>query len=457
MKFKELTMKSLALCLFLASFGLSAARADDVAITVYNQNLALVKEGRTLDFQRGVNRMSLSDVAASIDPTSVHFKLRSSGDRIELLEQNYQYDLVSSDKILQKYLGHSIDIVMKNGDVLSGQYLSSSSGYLVLQLPAGGVRMINAAEVLSVTAPQLPEGLIVIPTLQWLIDSGVTGRREAEISYLTGNINWHAEYIALLDKDDKNLRLSGWVSLDNQSGKTYQDAKLKLVAGDIHRVQPPQPMYDRAVLMEKMAVAAAPGFEEKTFFEYHLYTLGRPATIANNETKQVSLFDPAGTPVEKIYRYTIGDGNKDVNVVVTFKNSRSNGLGMPLPAGKIRLTKQDSDGAEEFLGEDLIGHTPRDEELELRVGNAFDIVGETTTLDIRQISDRVQEMTIETKLRNHKEEAVTVHARYNVWGDWEIRESNFEYERKSAQQVEFRVPVAADGEAALRFRVRIGR
>src|SRR3990172_412521 len=155
-------MRNLIIGILFAVYGLSVALADDVAITVYNQNLALVKEGRTLEFQQGVNRMSLTDVAALIDPTSVHFKLRSSGDRIDLLEQNYQYDLVSSDKILQKYLGNAIDIIIKNGDVLSGQYLSSSSGYLVLQLPDGGVRMINAGEVQSVTAPQLPEGFIVI-------------------------------------------------------------------------------------------------------------------------------------------------------------------------------------------------------------------------------------------------------------------------------------------------------
>lgn len=444
------------LIIILTTITVTAAPADDVAITVYNQNLALVKEGRTLEFQKGVNRMSLTDVAAYIDPTSVHFKLRSSRDRIDLLEQNYQYDLVSSEKILQKYLGHAIDVVMKNGDVLNGRYLSSSSGYLVLQLPEGGVRLINAAELLSVTAPQLPEGLIVIPTLQWLIDSEVAGKRDTEISYLTTNISWHAEYIALLDQDDRNLRLSGWVSLDNQSGKSYKDAKLKLVAGDISRVQPPRPMYDRMMAMEEFAAAKAPGFEEQSFFEYHLYTLGRATTIANNETKQVSLFDPASTPVKKLYRYNVAEGNKDVNVVVNFKNSQAAGLGMPLPAGKIRVTKLDTDGAEEFLGEDLIRHTPMDEELELKVGNAFDVVGETTTLDVRRISDRVQEITMEVKVRNHKQEAVTAHARYNVWGDWQILESNYDYVKKSAQLVEFTVPVSVDGESVLRFRVRIG-
>ena len=450
-------MRVLLACVFLTITGLRVVVADDVAITVYNQNLALVKEGRTLEFQKGVNRMSLTDVAAQIDPTSVHFKLRTSGDRIDLMEQNYQYDLVSSDKVLQKYLGNTIDVVTKNGDALNGKYLSSSSGYLVLQLPDGSVRLINAGEVLTVTAPRLPEGLIIVPTLQWLIDSEVSGKREAEISYLTGGIDWHAEYIALLDQDDKNLRLSGWVSLDNQSGKTYTEAKLKLVAGDINRIQPPTPMAMMEEVVVTKARAASPGFEEKSFFEYHLYTLGRAATIANNETKQVSLFDPASTPVQKIYRYNAVAGNKDVNVVASFKNAQANGLGMPLPAGKIRLTKLDSDGSEEFLGEDQIEHTPKDEELELKVGNAFDIVGETTTIDVRRISDRVQELTLEVKVRNHKKEAVTVHVRYNVWGDWEIKESNFDYVKKSARLVEFTVPVAVDGEAVLHYRVRLGR
>ncbi len=430
------------------------AFADDVAITVYNQNLALVKEGRTLDFQKGVNKMNLTDVASSIDPTSVHFKLKSGGDNIQLLEQNYQYDLVSSDKILEKYLGNDIDVIMKNGDVLHGRYLSSSSGYLVLQLPEGAIRLINGLEMLSVTAPKLPEGLIVVPTLQWLLSSEVSGKRDVEVSYLTSNINWHAEYIALLDATDTKLQLSGWVSLDNQSGKTYRDAKLKLVAGDINRVKPPQPMYAKgAVMLDR--VATAEGFEEKAFFEYHMYTLGRPSTIANNETKQVSLFDPATTPIKKLYRYTAADGSKDVNVVVSFKNSEANGMGMPLPAGKIRLTKLDTDGSEEFLGEDQIDHTPKDEEVEIKVGNAFDVVGETNTIDSKRISDHVSELTIEVKLRNHKKEDVTVSALYNVWGDWQVLESNFTYVKKNARQIEFTVPVAKDGESVLRFRVRL--
>jgi len=430
------------------------AFADDVAITVYNQNLALVKEGRTLDFQKGVNKMDLTDVAAFIDPTSVHFKLKSGGDNIQLLEQNYQYDLVSSEKILQKYLGNDIDVIMKNGDVLKGRYLSSSSDYLVLQLPEGAIRLINDKEMLSVTAPKLPEGLIVVPTLQWLLSSDVSGKRDVEVSYLTSNINWHAEYIALLDATDTKLQLSGWVSLDNKSGKTYRDAKLKLVAGDINRIQPPQqPMYAKGAGMEM--TMASRGFEEKAFFEYHMYTLGRPSTIANNETKQVSLFEPANTPIKKLYRYTVADGSKDVNVVVKFKNSEANGMGMPLPAGKIRLTKLDTDGSEEFLGEDQIDHTPKDEEVEIKVGNAFDVVGETNTIDSKRISDHVSELTIEVKLRNHKKEDVTVNALYNAWGDWQVLESNFTYVKKNARQIEFTVPVAKDGESVLRFRVRL--
>jgi hypothetical protein len=444
----------LVFALFIVALA-SMALADDVAITVYNQNLALVKEGRSLDFQKGVNKMDLTDVAAFIDPTSVHFKLKSGGDNIQLLEQNYQYDLVSSEKILQKYLGNDIDVIMKNGDVLKGRYLSSSSGYLVLQLPEGAIRLINDKEMLSVTAPKLPEGLIVVPTLQWLLSSDVSGKRDVEVSYLTSNINWHAEYVALLDATDTKLQLSGWVSLDNKSGKTYRDAKLKLVAGDINRVQPPQqPMYAKGARMDMMAMSDQ-GFAEKTFFEYHMYTLGRPSTIADNETKQVSLFEPATTPIKKLYRYTVADGSKDVSVVVKFKNSEANSMGMPLPAGKIRLTKLDTDGSEEFLGEDQIDHTPKDEEVEIKVGNAFDVVGETNTVDSKRISDHVSEFTIEVKLRNHKKEDVTVGALYNSWGDWQVLESNFTYVKKNARQIEFTVPVVKDGESVLRFRMRL--
>lgn len=448
-------MKSIAIIALLVAAAASLAYADDVAITVYNQNLALVKEGRTLEFQKGINQMNLTDVASYIDPTSVHFRLKNGSDKIELLEQNYQYDLVSSEKILRKYLGTDIDVIMKNGDVLKGKYLSSSSGYIVMQLTDGAVRLINDKEMLSVTAPKLPEGLIVVPTLQWLLSSDVAGKRDIEVSYLTGNITWHAEYIALIDANDKNLRLSGWVSLDNQSGKTYRDAKLKLVAGDINRVQPPPPTMMAMKATAMSDEMSGRGFEEKSFFEYHMYTLGRPTTVANNEIKQVSLFEPAGTPVKKIYRYVASDGNKDVNVVMSFKNAEQNGLGMPLPAGKIRMTKLDTDGSQEFLGEDAIDHTPKDEELELKVGNAFDVVGETATVDSKRITDRVRELTIEVKLRNHKKEDVTVAVRYNVWGDWQIVESSFDYVKKNARLVEFQVPVAKDAEQVLRFRVRL--
>ena len=444
-------MKTTILCLLFSLLAASAL-ADDIAITVYNQNLALVKEGRTLDFQKGINPLRLTDVASAIDPTSVHFKLRGS-DKIELLEQNYQYDLVSSDKILQKYLGNTVNVVMKNGDVVSGKFLSLSSGYMVLQLEDGAVRLINSLEMLSVSAPKLPEGLIITPTLEWLISSEISGKREAEISYLTSNISWHAEYIAQLDKDDKTLRLSAWVSLDNQSGKTYKDAKLKLVAGEINRIMPPQ--LAKGVMYESMAAdASGRGFEEKTFFEYHLYTLQQPTTVANNETKQVSLFAPASTPVKKLYRYDAAPGNTDVNVVVTFKNAESAGLGMPIPAGKIRITKLDDDGSEEFVGEDAINHTPRNEEVELRVGNAFDVVAETNVVDSRRISDRVREETVEVKLRNRKTEDVSLNVRYRLYGDWQILESNFEYVKKNANQLEFTVPAKADTETVLKFRVR---
>lgn len=448
-------MKALAVTMLLL-LPVNLVLADEVAITVYNQNLSLVKESRALTFSKGVNTLSLEDVAASIDPTSVHFKLKTGGKEVELLEQNYQYDLVSTEKILQKYLGHNIDVIMKNGEVLSGNYLSSSSGYLVLQLPDGTIRLVNSSELLTVTAPSLPEGLIVSPTLQWLVASDIDGSRDVEVSYLTGNIAWHAEYIAQLDDNDENVRLSGWVSLDNKSGKTYRDAKLKLVAGDINLVQAPRAGLGRAAKadMVLMTEVADMGFEEKAFFEYHLYTLGRRTTVANNETKQIALFDPADTPVKKVYDYNVG--GRDVAVVIEFKNAEENGLGMPLPAGKVRMTKLDSDGSEEFLGEDRIDHTPKDEEIKLRVGNAFDVVGETNVVESKRISDRVREISTEVKLRNHKEESIEIVVTARLGSDWQILESSHDWEKKNASTVEFKIPVAIDGETVLRYRVRYG-
>ena len=428
---------------------------SNVAVTIYNQDLGLVKDVRELEFQKGKSVIRFTDVAAQIDPTSVHFKPIGVADKVAILEQNYQYDLVSSTKILQKYVDKEIELFTKQDKAYKGVLLSYSHENLTLKEPEGGIRIVRLEEVRDMYFPSLPEGLITKPTLVWLLDSQVSGKRKAEVSYLTSGINWHAEYVAVVDQLDRNLELAGWVSIDNRSGATYEEAKVKLIAGEVHRVREERirPRVAKGVL--EMA-AGAPQFEEKPFFEYHLYTLLRPSTIKDNEIKQVSLFPTTNVVVKKIFTYDGAREEKRVKVELEFKNSSAAGLGMPLPKGKIRVYKADVDKSLEFVGEDLIDHTPKDEKVRVFLGHAFDLVGERKRTDFREIGKDITEESYEIKLRNHKEEAaeVVVVEHLYPYTEWKILESNFEYEKKDANTIEFKISLERDEEKILNYTVR---
>jgi hypothetical protein len=438
---------------------------SSVAVTIYNQDLGLVKDVRELEFQKGKSVIKFTDVASQIDPTSVHFKPVDVADKVAILEQNYQYDLVSSSKILEKYIDKEIEIFTKGGGTseqeksYKGILLSYSDENLTLKEPEGAIRIVRLNEVRDMYFPSLPEGLITKPTLVWLLDSQISGKKKAEVSYLTSGINWHAEYVAVVDQLDQNLELSGWVSLDNRSGATYEEAKVKLIAGEVHRVREeiPPPRLGKGEVMEM--ATGAPQFEEKPFFEYHLYTLLRPATIKDNEIKQVSLFPTTNVKVKKIFTYDGAKDDKNVKVELEFKNSEADGLGMPLPKGKIRVYKADVDKSLEFVGEDKIDHAPKDEKVRVFLGNAFDIVGERKRTDFKQISKDVTEESYEIKLRNHKEEAVEVVVVEHLYSytTWEITESNFKYEKKDAGTIEFKIPLQKDEEKIINYTVRYTR
>jgi hypothetical protein len=439
-----------------ASSATAAATAADreLRLTVYNDNLALVSDTRTIQVQAGQSNVELADVPAQIDPTSVH--LKGLGSPLEVLEQNFQYDLASPDRILQRYLDQPVDAALKGGELKSGALLSFDGGSLVLRRPDGGVSLVTRAEVADLRLPTLPEGLRTRPTLVWLLQAEKGGATPVELSYLTGGLSWHAEYVAVADEKDTSMDLSAWVSLENSSGATYPEANLQLIAGDVQRVQAPLPMMkSRGGREVMMAMAdASQGFAEETFFEYHLYTLDRPTTIADRETKQVSLFPVASTPVKKIYEYNGQRDAKKVRIILEAENKKELGMGMPLPAGKVRESKKDSRGDLQIVGEDQIDHTPKNEKLRLGVGKAFDIVAERVELSQDRITDRVFDRTIQVKLRNRKTEAVEVVVQESVWGDWEIRDASLPFVKKDARTAEFRVAVAADTEAILTFTVR---
>lgn len=428
----------------------------EVAVTVYNQNLGLITDLRRFELKSGLQSIRLSDVAAQIEPTSVRIEFPSTA--VELYEQNYHYDLVNTQAILQRYLDRTVRLITKDGQLYEGTLLSTGSMYV---LKAGlELRLINPAEVLQVDLAELPEGFYTRPTLEWLVGATHGGPVDAEVSYLTSGIGWHADYVAHLNSDDSRLELSGWASIDNRSGATYEDAKLKLIAGDIHRAPQDRPIMFRGEAASAMEAALPKaGFDERSFFEYHLYDLPRKTTVANNETKQIALFEPAGAAVTKKYMYRPYKNPQKVAVVVEFENSKGNGLGIPLPAGLVRLTKADIDGSAQLLGEDRIDHTPKDEKLTLEVGNAFDLTPEFTVTDRRQITRTVTESDVKIKLRNHKSVRVTIEVEQKAysWTEWQILRSSLPYAKVDADTFRFDVDLPVDGEVELTYTIRTGR
>ena len=426
-----------------------------VAVTVYNNNLGVIKEVRNIDLKSGISEIRITDVAQKIDPTSVHIKLNG-----EVIEQNYQYDLVGLGKILSKYLDKQIRMTTKEGEMIEGVLLSAGGGNIVLQKKEGGLLMIPNFSDYQISVESLPEGLITKPTLIWTVDSPKNQNEDIEISYQTGGMKWHAEYVAVLNSEDTELDLKSWVSVENNSGATYKNAKLKLVAGDVNLVQDQRPQTYRPELMEQKAYAADRQFEEKEFFEYHIYNLQRPATVAQNETKQISLFDAEKVGVNKKYFYRSGrsysgsatSGGK-VSVIVEFKNSDENNLGVPFPKGKVRVYKSDGESIE-FIGEDLVDHTPRNEEIKLKIGEAFDIRVEEVQTEQKKISNRVYEQEYEVTFKNRKNEDITVDVERFLGYNWEVLNSSIEYKKKDAQNLTWRVPVKANSETVLKYRIR---
>lgn len=436
---------------------------QDVAITIYNSNLGLVKDTRIVGMKPGIFELKFMDVAAKIDPTSVHIKSLVNRTTLNVLEQNYEYDLLSPQKLLEKFVGQKVELATihpetKKEEIVEAILLSTQNGN-IFQIGD----KISIGPPGRILLPKIPENLIPQPTLVWMLENKLNKPQKLEASYLTSGINWKADYVAVLNQLDTLTDLTGWVTLDNKSGATYQNALLKLVAGDIHRVPPSVPM-DRAgkILAAK---EAAPQFTEESFFEYHLYTLDRRTTIKDNQTKQMTLLDANQIPVKKLfifsgspqyyyYQMDQGSNKQKVGVFLELENSKKNNLGMPLPKGTIRVYKEDKDGSIQFIGEDRIDHTPKDEKVKIKIGEAFDVVGERIQTDYKRIAPNLWEVGFEVSLRNQKNEGIRVFVEEPVPGDWEMLSITHPYEKLSAHRIRFDVPVPKDKEAKVKYRVR---
>ena len=436
----------------------TSADQTKVAITIYNDGTGLVKDTRRLDLPNGEFDLIFMDVASTIDPTSVHFLSNTAPDSLGILEQNYEYDLVSTLALFQRHIDSHVTARTEDGRTIEGTLLACDEA-LVVQTDEG---IVVVSKPIEVGFEELPEGLITRPTLRWSLTSRRSGAHECEMSYLCGGMGWNANYVAIVGPNDDKLDLAGWVTINNTSGTAYRDAELKLVAGEVHRVQPEYMDYVKGGYATGALGAPGMGFEEEAFFEYHLYTLQRPATVLNNQQKQISLMEAEAIGVDKIFvfnpwqtYYSQGDTVEGkIEVRLKFMNSERNGLGIPLPKGVMRVYKEDSSGALQFVGEDRIDHTPKDEEIEVFLGEAFDIVGERVVTSRRQISGKVWEYDVQVTIRNHKDESVNITYWDRVWGDWEVLRSSHEYRHKDASTIEFVFNVPADGETILTYTIR---
>jgi hypothetical protein len=458
---------------------------------------AVVREVRGVEIAQGASELRFEDVPSGIDPTTTKFASLTE-PRTRVLEQNYEFDLVSFEVLLRKYVGGDVTL-RRDGEARQVRVLSVDDGTLLYQEladgePAGPVRaMSGSADAAEsyVTAIELPDtqGLIVHPTLVWDIVSPLAGRQMAEVSYQTTGLAWHADYTFVVHPGDDALDASAWVSLYNRSGMSFPEASLKLVAGDVQRVNPPGRRYGGGGGGFGGGAGYAqdqPQFVESGLFEYHLYTLSRPTDIGNNTTKQIELFaEVPGVPAEKVFVYyglpltreylffpnvrTDRDlglkSNNKVDTYLRFRNAKEHGMGMPLPAGRIRVYKRDAaDGSLQFVGEDVIDHTPREEEVLVKLGSAFDIVGERRTVNYEQghednAADKNEFFVreeFEIRLRNRKTEPVTVLVKENLyrWSNWEIVEASHAFEKQDARTIHFPVTVGPDEEVAVTYTVR---
>jgi hypothetical protein len=441
----------------------TADQRQAVTITVYNQNFGLVREVRAVELARGRAALEFRDVASQIEPYTVSVHALGTG-RFGVLEQNYRYDLLSPEQLLRKYVGRKIKVYRWNNVTGRDEPFDAE----VLSVNQGPILKIGNEITYGfpgrMAFPEIPENLIAEPTLEWLLDSD-GGRRQLEVSYLTGGMNWRADYVMVVNDADTQGDLTGWVTLDNQSGGSFKNAQLKLVAGDVQRVRD-QMMKEQVGAMRAMAVDEARPMTEEGLFEYHLYTLTRPTDVLNNEQKQVTLLEASGVGLARrlvlpgqpyYYRSQTGEvmSNQKVSVFLEFRNSEANRLGMPLPKGTVRVYKADKSGAQQFIGEDLIDHTPRDELLKIKMGEAFDVVADRRQMEWRVTGSCESTSSWEIDVRNHKDEAVDVDIMEPIGGDWTILESSHKWERVDAWTFKFHVSIPARGATKVTYRARV--
>jgi hypothetical protein len=445
-----------------ASSTTSQGDQTDLSLTVYNSDLALVRDVREVTLPAGDFRLNFMDVAASMNPATVHFRSLTDPGRLSVLEQNYEYDLLDPQKLLAKYVGRDLKVMWGPTEV-KATLLADNNGP-VWKI---GDEIVTGFNPGVMHFPELPANLYDRPTLLWTLENSGPQRQKVEASYLATRFAWSADYVLTANRDETAADLDGWVTLTNNSGTGFQNAQLQLVAGELNRAVPPERAFKEMDAIRAQTAGAPAPFQQEAFSEYHLYTLGRRTSVLNNESKQVSLLDASSIPLMKTYEVNgqqyyyrsamrPGAPVKDpVQMYYKFKNEEKANLGMPLPAGTVRVYQSDSRGNVLFAGEDRIDHTPKDEQISLHVGNAFDVVAERKQTDFKMLSNQVYEMEYEITLRNHKTTPITVEVNEPIGGDWEMLNSSYKWTKTAAFAAQFVVPVEKDGASVLRYRVRV--
>ncbi|HEX9626227.1 MAG TPA: DUF4139 domain-containing protein [Acidiferrobacterales bacterium] len=447
------------------------ADQQSVAVTIYNSDLALIKETRKLRLDGGLNLLAMREVSARMRPETAQLRSLSHPGAFTLLEQNFDFDLLTPQKLLEKYVGRSVRLVRTHPTtgaetLVDAEVLSANNG-VVLKI---GDR-IETGIPGRIVYDGVPQNLRDRPTLVMQLHNAQAAAQTLELSYLSGGLSWKADYVAELNAADDRLDLAGWVTLTNQSGTAYPNARLQLVAGDVNRVHDELRFAAKQGRAVMEAAAPAADMAEEQLFEYHLYTLGRPTTIADNQTKQVALLSAAGVPARKelvlagsdyYYRSSIGElGQKmKIGVFIEFDNREAAELGLPLPAGTVRVYKKDRAGNAQFVGEDRIEHTPKNEKVRLRLGNAFDVTADKKQTDFKKRAATGKyayafESAYALTLKNAKNEAVTVTVQEPVPGDWKMLEENFEHAKAAAGTALWRIKIPAEGSTTLRYRVLV--
>jgi len=439
----------------------------NTSVTVYNNNIGLVKDTRRAQIDTGVHHIYFTGIADRIIPASVQIKSLSDSGKFNVYEQNYEYDLLTRDTLLDKFIGRKVKLFFKselNGtEEIKEAVLLKNEPDPVFQIG----NEIYLGYPGKIILPEIPPDLVTEPALLWLVDNKEEKPQELQVSYLTEEISWTCNYVINLSENENKMDILGWVTINNNCGASFKAATLKLVAGDVNRVSDTAFAPKRAYMMEQaLAAPAPPEIKEESLFEYHAYTIKNPTDLNNNQSKQISLFEAQDVDVEKKFtvtgqRYFFSSSYSDaiqnipVNITLEFSNAVKNKLGIPLPAGTVRLYKEDADKSFQFAGENKIGHIPPDETVEISFGSAFDIKTERKQTHFRKIRADLYETGWEIKVKNQKVSDITVTIKENIPGDWKINESNLDYEKISSSIVAFKVPVKTKSETVLKYSVEI--